>query len=85
MSVAEEVIEEEVEDVEVIMSSIDKEVASGVLSTIGIKEETSREEEGGNILDDILNTGDEKFEAGLTIWLKNRKQKRLFEQKIAKF
>ena len=49
------------------MSSIDKEVASGVLSTIGIKEETSREEDGGNILDDILNTGDEKFEAGLNI------------------
>ena len=80
MSVAEEVIEEEVEDVEVIMSSIDKEVASGVLSTIGIKEEASREEDGGNILDDILNTGDEKFEAGLNIWSKNR----LFEQKIAK-
>ena len=74
------VAEEDTEDTEVNMSSIDKEVASGVLSTIGIKEETSREEDGGNILDDILNTGDEKFEAGLNIWSKNR----LFEQKIAK-
>ena len=81
MLVAEEVIAEEIEDTEVIMSSIDKEVASGVLSTIGIKEETSREEEGGNILDDILNTGDEKFEAGLTIWLKIASKKDFLSRK----
>jgi len=49
------------------MSGIDKDVASGVLNTIGIgnasaREDTSKEEYDGNILDDILNTGDEKFE-----------------------
>ena len=49
------------------MSGIDADIASGVLNTIGIgstspKEDTSKEEYDGNILDDILNTGDEKFE-----------------------
>ena len=47
------------------MSGIDKDVASGVLNTIGIgtaREDTSKDEYDGNILDDILNTGDEKFE-----------------------
>ena len=41
------------------MSGIDKDVASGVLNTIGIgtaREDTSKDEYDGNILDDILNT-----------------------------
>ena len=50
------------------MSGIDADIATGVLNTIGIgsarevMEDTSKEEYDGNILDDILNTGDEKFE-----------------------
>ena len=49
------------------MEDVDAEVASGVLSTIGItdtstKAESVKDDDGGNILDDILNTQEVKFE-----------------------
>ena len=49
------------------MEGVDADVASGVLSTIGItdtssKAESVKDDDGGNILDDILNTQEVKFE-----------------------